>query len=67
MFDPAIRTVAGYMPVSVQMLRQIERDKCQEASDACYAITGQRSTCVCGQHANPVPLAPILLDDDDED
>jgi hypothetical protein len=62
-----IRCIAGYLTVSSQMLKQLESDKCQERSDYAYALRGERSDCVCGQHGNPVPLAPLFFHDPEEE
>jgi hypothetical protein len=58
--EHAVRTVSGYIQLSPQMYDDLQRYKCQERSDDRYAWLGERSTCVCGQHEYPVPLAPLF-------
>jgi len=61
-----MKYIAGHVQVTPQMYREIQRDKCQEASDTRYAVTSERSKCVCGQHENPVPLAPLFYCEPDD-
>ena len=57
-----IHTCAGYVVISQQLCDEVAKSLCADKANMRYAWTGKRSACVCGQHEDPVPLAPLLLD-----
>lgn len=54
--------IAGHVSLTRQLLADVAKGNCQEASDIHFAVAGERSECVCGQHPSPVPLAPMFDD-----
>lgn len=58
-----MRVDMGELRLSQQRADEIAKWRCEDKANLRYAMTGERSACVCGFHESPVPLAPLFDND----